>query len=490
MPARRNLHIRVSAGRARNGEGEQGFAIIEVIIAFAILLVVFVPTAMLYNTVITMSANSRDRVTAAGVASEEIAQARATDFTSLLSNVDTTVNSSVHEGGITFAVAQTLTWVNESNVANACGGTGNGSAGTQPLLAVLDAVTWPSMGSTQPVTSETDIAVPPNYYPSALGNLAVSVEDTNSAPVQGATVTMSNTSDGSSRSRKTGPTGCAFEAYLTNGSYTVTAQKSGYVDMNENSTATATGVALSAGQTVPIPLNYAPAAIVPIGYTSTPPVMPPPTTTTLPTTTTTVAPTTTSTTTTVPSSTTTTVGGSATVNFPTNGYPVTVGNAALSTSTHTITYPAPLGGPLQLWAYPNGYDIYAGGCADNDPDGKNTAGIYLYPALAAAYQPFSVSQGVQSPDNLQLYGLSITATSTKGPVSNLTVELKDISSGCSSNNVFTFSAVSGASTDIGIPLGTFEVLVTGTAGSGPVSGSIPSLTESGAALSPQTVALS
>ena len=32
-----------------------------------------------------------------------------------------------------------------------------------------------------------------------------------------------------------------------------------------------------------------------------------------------------------------------------------------------VTYPAPLAGALQLWPYSNGYDIYPGGCADNDP---------------------------------------------------------------------------------------------------------------------------
>lgn len=496
MPKRRHMRTRKSGAPTRPQGDEQGFAIVEVMISFAILMIIFVPVALLFNTVIAMSANSRDRVTAANVASEEIAQARATDFTTLLDQEGSELDSSVKEGGITFSVAQTSSWVNESNVANACGGTGDGSAGTQPLLAITETVTWPSMGSTLPVISETDIAVPPSYQPSSLGSLAVSVQDTDGDGVTDATVTMLNTTDGTSKTVRTGRTGCAFEAYLTTGTYTITAQKSGYVDMNENTTATASGVALSAGDTVPVTLNYAPAAVVSIGFTSTAPQLPPPTTTTTlpPTTTTTVAGATTTTaattTTTTLASTTTTLAVSPTVNYPTNGYPVTVCNACSAPRPSTITYSAPVSGPLQLWAYSNGYHIYPGGCTDNDPDGQNASGVYYYPALAAGYSPFSVSQGVESADTLQLYGLSITATSADGPVTNLAVKLTDTSGGCSSNNEFPFAAVSGDSTNIAIPLGTFQVSVTGSAGGHAVSGTIPSLYEDGSALAPQAVVLS
>ena len=79
----------------------------------------------------------------------------------------TAQTSTQKEGGITYTVAQTSAWVNEST--NACGGTGNGAPGTQPILALTDTVTWPDMGSTLPVVAQTDIAPPAGYYSSSLG---------------------------------------------------------------------------------------------------------------------------------------------------------------------------------------------------------------------------------------------------------------------------------------------------------------------------------
>ena len=143
------------------------------------------------------------------------------------------------------------------------------------------------------------------------------------------------------------------------------------------------------------------------------------------------------------------------------------------------TYSAPLAGALQLWPYSNGYDIYPGGCADNDP------ATYSTPA------PFSVSQGVTSPDTLQVYGVSVTAISAACPVTNLQVTATDTSSGCSApNNGFSFSPVAGSSTVIAIPLGTFSLNVTGTAHGHTVTGTITLPQETGAPLPPQTVTLS
>jgi hypothetical protein len=208
---------------------------------------------------------------------------------------------------------------------------------------------------------------------------------------------------------------------------------------------------------------------VPISYTATPAQMPAPTTTT------TAAGATTTTTT--PAATTTTTTPSATVTYPTNGYPVTVNDAAYLSAP--VTYSAPLAGALQLWPYSNGYDIYPGGCADNDP------ATYSTPA------PFSVSQGVTSPDPLQVYGVSVTAISAAGPVTNLQVTATDTSSGCSApNNGFSFSPVAGSSTVIAIPLGTFSLNVTGTAHGHTVTGTITLPQETGAPLPPQTVTLS
>lgn len=465
---------------ARGAVGNDGFAILEVVLAFTMLVIILVPAAALFGTVIGMSANARNRVEAANLAEQQVDIGRATAFSTLAAQATggTVQTSTAKEGGITFTVAQSAAWINEST--NACGGTGNpGAPGTQPILALTETVTWANMGSTHPVVNQTDVAPPAGYYSDSLGNLAVNVVDSNGAPVVGASVTVTGPTDAGPI--LTGATGCAFAAFLDPGAYSISASLAGYVDMDENLTATKSNVAVGAGSTVGWTLNYAPAALVPISYTSTAAQMPPPTTTTTvaPTTTTTLAgpTTTTSSTTTAPAATTTTTTPPGTVTYPTNGYPVTVNDAAYLSAP--VTFSAPLAGPLQLWPYSNGYDIYPGGCADNDPVAYST------PTL------FSVSQGATSPDTLQVYGVSITATSAAGPVTNLQVTATDTSSSCSApNNGFSFSPVGGSSTVIAIPLGTFSLKVTGTANGASVSGTVTLPQETGAALPAQTVTLS
>ncbi len=472
---RRPCPVEPKAGAA------DGFAILEVIIAFTMLLIILVPAAALFSTVIGISANTRNRVQAANLAAEQIDIGRATSFGTLAAQASggTVQTDTAKEGGITFTIAQSASWVNEST--NACGGTGNGAAGTQPLLAMTETVTWPDMGSTHPIVAQTDVAPPAGYYSNSLGNLAVDVVDSNHAPVVGAAVTITGPTDAGPI--LTGATGCAFAAFLNPGAYAVSASLAGYVDMDENTTATASNIAIGAGSTVGWTLNYAPAAQVPISYTSTPAQMPSPTTTT------TAAGATT--TTTAAGATTTTTTPPGTVTYPTNGYPVTVSDTAELPAP--VTYSAPLAGALQLWPYANGYDIYPGGCADNDP------------ATYSLYTPFSVSQGVTSPDTLQVYGVSITATSAVGTVTSLQVTATDTSPQvaatdtsptCSApNNGFSFSSVGGNSTVIAIPLGTFSLKVTGTALSGSghsstVNGTLVLPQENGAALPPQNVTLS
>jgi Tfp pilus assembly protein PilV len=473
---RRRCPQKAQAGAA------DGFAILEVVIAFTMLVIILIPAAALFSTVIRVSANTRNRVEAANLAAEQIDVGRATSFGTLAAQASggTVQTSTSKEGGITFTIAQSASWVNEST--NACGGTGNGAAGTQPILAMTETVTWPDMGSTHPIVAQTDVAPPAGYYSNSLGNLAVDVVDSNGAPVVGASVTITGPTDAGPI--LTGATGCAFAAFLNPGAYAVSASLAGYVDMDENLTASAPApgkppnIAIGAGSTVGWTLHYAPAAQVPISYTSTPAQMPAPTTTT-----TLAGPTTTtSSTTTTPGATTTTTTPPGTVTYPTNGYPVTVNDAAYLPAP--VTYSAPLAGPLQLWPYSNGYDIYPGGCADNDPAAYSTV------------TPFTVSQGVTSPDTLQVYGVSITATSAAGPLTNIQVTATDTSPTCSApNNAFSFSSVGGNSTVIAIPLGTFSLQVTGTALTGgghssTVTGTILLPQETGAPLPPQNVTLS
>jgi hypothetical protein len=337
--------------RRRRPQGSQagadGFAILEVIVAFTMLMIILVPAAALFSTVIGISASARDRVEAANLAEQQTDIGRATAFGTLAAQATggTVQTNTAKEGGITFTVAQSAAWINEST--NACGGTGDpGAPGTQPILAMTETVTWADMGSAHPVVAQTDVAPPAGYYSDSLGNLAVDVVDSNNAPVVGASVAITGTTGAGPI--LTGETGCAFAAFLTPGLYSVSASLAGYVDMDENLTATKSNIAVGAGSTVGPTLNYAPAAQVPISYTATPAQMPAPTTTTTAAGATTTTTTTGATTTTTPAGTTTTTTPPGTVTYPTNGYPVTVSNT--SELPAPVTYAAPAGRRVAIMA--------------------------------------------------------------------------------------------------------------------------------------------
>jgi hypothetical protein len=371
-----------------------------------------VPLANLYTEVIKVAADARNRVEAASLAAQQIGIARATSFTTLAAEISAPpANITQQDAGMTYTIAQSAQWYSgDGNVANACGG---GAGSGEPILALTDTVTWVGMGTTKPVVSQTDISAPASYYSTGtLGNLAVTVEDSQNNPVAGATVTITNTSPpDNTEAISTGATGCALAGFIATGSYNIVVQDNGYVAPSEALTATATGQAVGAGDTQPVTLLYAPAANVPISYAETAPVL------------------------TAPANTLA-------------SYPVTV-NSTGNTPT-PITYPAAPPPTLQLWPYSNGYDIYAGGCTDNDI------------STLSGYQALAVSQGVTTPDTLQLYSLSIQANKT---ISNPTVTATDTTSGCTNNTVSFTPTLTGNAMTIALPMGTYDISVKATDGS-------------------------
>jgi hypothetical protein len=415
---------------------------LEVIIAFTILVIVLVPTASLYGEVVRMAADTRNRVEAANLASQQIDEARATPFATLAAQVGTPQSGTEKDAGMTYTVTQSSVWVDMSNVTNACGGTGNGGAGTGPILSITETVTWANMRTTHPVVTQTDIAPPKSYYTTSKGNFAVSVADSEGNPVVGATVTFAVPSTGYTTTALTDQTGCAFAPYLPAGLYNITVQAAGDVSQAEQSTySVPVQTTLGANTTVAVPstgdILYGPPATINIGYAASP-----------------IALTATAASFAVPS------GGPST-SLPT--YPVTAHNGTLPVTFTTAAAPSQA---LNLWPYPNSYDIYPGGCADNDP-------------LNPAYSPLAgtaltVSEGSTTAENLQLYSDSLNVTGQALQANSIVVTATDGTSGCTTpNNTLTFMpTVTASAFTIELPLGTWTLTATAkkSVGGGSVSG--------------------
>ena len=95
------------------------------------------------------------------------------------------------------------------------------------LLRVRVVVTWPAMDGVEPVTSDTTMAPPVGAYSANSGHIAVKVLDGTAAGEFGTTVQISGPT---TESTPTNDDGCAFFAFLTPGTYTVSLNSVGYVN--------------------------------------------------------------------------------------------------------------------------------------------------------------------------------------------------------------------------------------------------------------------
>lgn len=435
-------------GRRLPEAGERGFTIIEVVIAFSLLAVVMWPVSSLLDSAVRSTGDLRNRVVAGNLAAEQLELARASGFTAL-----STIANSAHPtttftrtaGTVTYTVAQSLRWLNESG--SGCGGSG-GNGTLAATLLVQEVITWPGMGATAPVEADTKVAPPVSAYSTQGAALAVSLTDSGS-PAQpdpaGIPVTFSPGTGNSSSAFtvNTDSSGCAYAPNLAAGNWNVSATQTGYVDPNENATV-ASPANVTAGSTLALGLRYAP-------------------------------------------------GGTFTVAWPTgvaappSGMQVSVSSSQLTAGSFAFTPTAAMSSP-NLWAYPApGYTVYSGSCPDSSPTYSNH-GAYAYPTLAASPTQVTLSQGsaLATPVTVGLWELDLVATSTKGPVSGLQVVLGD-STCTAGTGIYTVTSPSGT-LSVGLPLGTWTLLATGTAGGNAVSGTT-TVTISGTSPTPAAVTL-
>ncbi|MGJ7442086.1 type IV pilus modification PilV family protein [Aquipuribacter sp. MA13-6] len=243
------------AGRQpRPVDADAGFTLIEVLAAMVIFAVVSMGLLHSVLSAVDTSGDSRSRVIAANLAAGAIDQARADGLTDL-EGVDTEVWDVTVEG-TTYTVGRSASWVPGTG-GTSCGA----SAGTSLLYKRVGIqVTWPNMGGTDPVRTDTVISPPAGVFDPTTGNLAISVLDRDAGATEfaqvrltGPTTTMALTDD----------SGCAFFAGIPGGTYTIRITKSGHVDTQGNVEATGQATAV-AGETVSYQADFDRAATLEI----------------------------------------------------------------------------------------------------------------------------------------------------------------------------------------------------------------------------------
>lgn len=220
-------------------------------------------------------------------------------------------------------------------------------------------------------------------------------------------------------SQTTGPDGCAFFAYEPAGTYTVALNRAQFVS-DQGVASPSASAAVVTGSTVQLQFQYDRAATI---------------TATL------------------------SAGGAG---LPTGGnIPVSLGNThILPSGTKTVTGSGITRTIGSLFPFVDGYDLWAGGCSDADPEGiKPTGGAYYVGASRTA--PVAVTAGGTSAGTVTLPAVTVQTRTLGGAVRGSIVVTA------------THVVPSGATVDPGCPSGETYTLGTTNASTGNLTVALP-----------------
>lgn len=307
---------RRASGRAwGRGADERGVSLLELVIALTLFAMIMLGVAATVDTGLQLTRNNRNRSVAANLASQEMDRVRSADFFAL--GAGTSVES---VDGVEYDVTRELTWVPQDSTTGPC----DGSGGDPALLRVRVRVEWANMRGVQPVVSDTVLTPPVGAYDPDTGHISVKVLDRDAEPLVGTMVSVTGPDD---RSLITNSDGCAFFAFLDPGTYTVSLGTGGYVD-RQGDTAPEQVVGVQIGAVASAQFDYDRAATLELALDAT--------------------------------------GGGT---IP-DGVPVTLANSQLlpnglksfpgTGTTRTLG---------ELFPSAEGYQAFAGSCADADPEG-------------------------------------------------------------------------------------------------------------------------
>jgi prepilin-type N-terminal cleavage/methylation domain-containing protein len=395
---------------AHTPETDAGFTIIEVVVASTLLLIAFLAAAGLFVSGTRVSGDTRMRVVAAQLASSAIEAVRGpaadpSKFTTAVQPGTTVTTKTVN--GLRFTITQEMQWVAQSSTASACD---SGGIGTNGLLQVSESVTWRGAGATAPVKAVTTLAPPAGAYSAATGSVGVKVLN---AAGQGLANVAAQVTGPTSRTISTTTEGCAFFAFLTPGSYTVSVVAGTGVGDQEQVVPSQT-TSVTVGQTASLTFNYDTAATITVtGWSGS----------------------------TFPAATNIPIGVANTSLQPFGAYTYAAGSTVLA----------------PLFPYPSGYTVFAGSCTDSNPVGLDTGRNAFYPNPGTVAT--NVTPGTTSATTVPLYDLPVKVVDSAGnPVLGATITAAETSGYPAPN---TAVCMNGGSTG---PLPTYGLVASDAAG--------------------------
>ncbi len=351
---------------------------------------------------LNLARSNKNRSIAANLAAQQMDAFRSMDFPTLLGQQGNRTQPIQNIGGIRFTVDTTVNPqpINSNSVP--CDASSNSA---NALVFRVDvSVSWPSMRGIPPATASTIISPPVGVYDeTGKGFIGVKVRGPDGKPLGSPNIPVTVTPVVTPATNQTDSNGCAFFSNASPGSYTVSLGLAGYVDRQGNASPSQT-VGVNANAITQVAFDYAPAGSLAITLAGT---------------------------------------GGATV--PGN-LPLTLADADF-TPTGTITVPGT--GTTRtvgnLFPVTTGYAMWAGGCADADPQGTSSTGPYW--------------QGGQRASEVALNGTSPTPATITLPSVAVTVQQSGVALAGAQVRA-THALPSGQSSDAGCPSG--ETYTVGT----------------------------
>jgi prepilin-type N-terminal cleavage/methylation domain-containing protein len=354
------------AGPPRRHLDEDGFTIVELVVAIAVLLIGLTGATKMMASSILVSGDTRLRVIAANVATETLEQLRGTAsdpsrFATIPIGFSTATRT---VGPFRFTVETDTEWVGQRANASNCDAGGN-----QPqILRSNVSVSWTHMRGTKPVESTTTLAPPVGVYSANTGAIAAKLVTASGDPATGVQVSATSAT---TRTVVTGDDGCAFFAFLPTGTYNVTATAAGWVN-DQELVVPSQSTTVSVGSTKSVVFNLDRAATLNVtGWTSSAPAA--------------------------------------------TGIPVSVANTGLQPNGQYV-FPAGTTALTPLFPYSDGYSLFAGSCTDANPLGLNASRNPYYPLADA--DPLDVAPGGVDSGPVTLYPLAVRVTLSNGTVVN------------------------------------------------------------------------
>jgi type II secretory pathway pseudopilin PulG len=300
---------------------QSGFALIEVVVSAALLLVVAGGVMAGIEGPSNISGKNEVRSQASSLAQQDQERMRSMPFTSL---VGYTATTPVTVGGVTYSRYSSVVWIRDNNDTDSCSTPPDSTSGD--YLKITSRVTPPNGGKS--VQLDSLVSAPPGAS-STKGVLAAQLKNHLDQPVVGQSVSIAGPVN---MTVPTNDVGCAVFGLVEKGNYTISFQRAGWVDPSAvNAVSRATSV--SAGSTNIVPFSYAPSGRINVSVD-------------------------------------TKIGAALPVASPAKG--VMVSNAGIPTGTLMFPAPAtPTQGSssfaLDLFPFPSGYGVWAGTCSSGDP---------------------------------------------------------------------------------------------------------------------------